>query len=205
MRASAADIRRIFIGLLILLSALALGAGAPADAQQRTFKRIKVFLDKAGQLRPGDSSIQGVADIFDETYIYLDLRIDRASIAENQKESFLLLYSTEQANERTPVDCAPDRIGRLEMLDDIEYYIETKHQGALVQASIFPGARTVYPFNDVFCGKSGSAQGLAEMRLRGYFFVIRNDIENGVDIQLRPLELNNDEARQLPLDYGRER
>jgi hypothetical protein len=57
----------------------------------------------------------------------------------------------------------------------------------------------------VFC--SDATQGSAEFRIRGYYFVIRNDTSNGVDVQLRPVELTPEEAAKYTTDprYGRNR
>lgn len=192
--------RSIFSWPCAAFAAFTLAAGAPDAGAQSSmrFKPITIVLNEAGGVRgallPG-STITDPAQIFDETFIYLDLRVvlDAASAEDAVAAiSDLSPTGTEQVG-----FCGPGLYGKLDMGADLAYLVRTTtDDGVSVTGHIYAGDRSENPYNDVFCGFEGKPE-QAELRLRGFFFVMRDRTDRGVFVQLRPVNPTPQEAERF--------
>ena len=185
---------------LVCLVTLAAFFVYPATAQERAtrFKPIDIILSQIeesfGDVLSG-SSIQKPEEIYDETFIYLDLRV----LLDASSPDSAVTALSDLSPTGTPLTgiCVPGSYGKLDMAPDLAYSVVTTTQDDVrVTASIYPGDRAENPFNDVFCAFDGNpAQ--AVFRLRGFFFVMKDQTEDGVFVQLRPINPTPEEAEKF--------
>jgi len=169
----------------------------PATAQDKAtrFQPIDIYLSQIeesfGDVLSG-SSIQKPEEIYDETFVYLDLRVLLDATSPDSAVAAL----SDLSPTGTPLTgiCIPGSYGKLDMAADLAYSVVTTTKDDIrVTASMYPGDRAENPFNDVFCAFDGNpAQ--AVFRLRGFFFVMKDQTEDGIFVQLRPINPTPEEA-----------
>ena len=191
---------RLCIAVLACAFALAASVVYPNEAQADAprFKPIDIYLSQTegsfGEVLSG-SSIQKPEEIYDETFVYLDLRV----VLDATSPDTAVTALSDLSPTGTPITgiCVPGSYGKLDMAPDLAYSVVTRTQdGVRVTASMYPGDRAENPFNDVFCAFDGNpAQ--AVFRLRGFFFVMKDQTEDGIFVQLRPINPTPDEAAKF--------
>lgn len=181
---------------LIATTAVVYPAKAQGDAPR--FKPIDIILSQIegsfGEVLSG-SSIQKPEEIYDETFVYLDLRV----VLDASSPDTSVTALSDLSPTGTPLTgiCIPGSYGKLDMAPDLAYSVVTRTQdGVRVTASMYPGDRAENPFNDVFCAFDGNPT-QAVFRLRGFFFVMKDQTENGIVVQLRPINPTPDEAAKF--------
>jgi hypothetical protein len=174
------------IRLAPLASIASLGimlTGADLDAAPR-FDNAGVKLDKTkdGAARSLTAASEVAQQILDKRYVNLDLEVLIDGSDEDAVQT-----SIEPADRRYPAKCAPGVLGSLTMTPDIEYFLTSQDEtGKQVRISIFPGARTAFPFNKVIC-LPGPRPGTAIFKVQGYYLVDKDDLGTEIEVQLRAL------------------
>ena len=177
----------------VLGIAAALAATA-ATAQDRRIIPIDIIYDVANNVVVDEgSNIQSPSQIAQETFVKLDLRlILNETTSPVLQKSFDGGYTSEESG------CAPGDYGPMAMESDLRYTITTPPvDGLSVQATIYPGDRSVHWANDAFCEfdrELGEAYSVA--RISGFFYVLSRQMPGVVDVQLRAIEPSQGEVQQ---------
>lgn len=190
---SGTAISRRLIGLAVGAAALGVVA-APAVAQEREIIPINITYDVANNVVVDDgSNIQSPSQIAQETFVQLNLRLIL-----NAQTSSVLQKSFDGGYTSEPSGCAPGDWGPMAMEKDLRYTITTPPvDGTSVQATIYPGDRSVHWANDAFCEfdeELGEAYSVA--RITGFFFVLSRRMPGVVDVQLRAIAPSQGEVIQ---------
>lgn len=190
---------------------LAIAAGLVAAlswtgaAQARPFADTRMTLDiargssQAQVFLPGRDQpvvLRNATSIEDGAFTKLDLRIivNRATTDQVQK-------MVDQGFTSEPSGCTPGQYGPLDMEDGLRYFFELDLRESnrerleqRVRGTIYPGNRSTHWTNDVFCEyDSELGETYAVLRITGFFFVIHRNLDDRVDVQLRPVTLTDDE------------
>lgn len=182
--------------LAILFIALFMGnaiISTPAKAD-RNFSKFDIVLNKSS----GAVNVEGLKsknylqELAKTRFVYLDLKV-----LLDGTDADAVLQSTEEADRRTDIDCQSGRFGPLPMVDGMEYYLTTSYEGKKISASFYPGNRSKHTFNDVSCTYDVRIKKRAVFHLRGFFAVVSNTYEEGVEFQLRPIEPTANEVGKV--------
>ncbi len=180
-----------------LCAVLALGGVAwsqlpdPAAAGNTIFggkiREINLQVDKtagAAKLLP-EKDRRLLAAVFEEPVIFLNLKVIVDGTDVNA-----VTTRVEESTVPEPVPCDSNNFGRLIMGPDIEYIVDSaysfKGQTVHLSASIFPGARTEFPYNDVSCNYYAENT-QATFEVTGFYYVHINPVKDGFQVQLRPI------------------
>ena len=171
----------------LAMSVFLSGAGL-ADADQARQERALAVFQKLQISVPLQSDEKQQAAIVDRLvalqdlhFVYLDLSIDFPASA-GGRQSFTP-YINGKAMDGGASDCPA---GLLPMGPGVTYELGPLADYNHLLLSIFTGARSAFPYNDVSCEYvSGGDHG--QMRVRGFFHVMANAIPTAVSLQLRPL------------------
>lgn len=158
-------------------------AAADASAAQR-FDGATVKLDKTkeGEARGLTSASEAAQQLLNKRYVNLDLEVLIDGTNEDAVQT-----SIEPSDRRYPAKCGPGVLGSLIMTPDIEYFFTSRDDaGKQVRVSIYPGARTAFPFNKVTC-LPGPRPGTAIFKAQGYYLVDKDDLGTEIELQLRAL------------------
>jgi hypothetical protein len=158
-------------------------ATPPAGAATR-FDNAAVKLDKTreGAARSLTASSELAQQLLGKRYVNLDMEVLIDGSDEDAVQT-----SIEPADRRYPAKCAPGVLGSQTMTEDIEYFVTSADEtGKQVRISIFPGARTAFPFNKVTC-LPGPRPNTAVFKVQGYYLVDRDDLGTEIELQLRAL------------------
>lgn len=192
-------ITRTLFKLIPLALVAMVGFVSTGHAEGRDFvaANITVDLSRGGEVSE-DSSFTNPSDIKDKTFINLDLKIIvDASSASSIKRIVDQGISSEDAG------CLPGLYNAMDMEDGLRYFfvtspIDKNGNAVTVQATIYPGERSNNPYNDVFCEYDPKlSEKKAVFRIRGFFFIRHSQILNGIDVQLRPVQLTAAETSKI--------
>ena len=121
----------------------------------------------------------------------------------NREAENRLNRKVDESYEPEDSGCRAGFYGPLTMEDGLRYFFETTVPGEggaadKVSAVIFPGNRSDHFSNDVFCEfDEALGDGGAVFRLTGFFYVIHRRTEAGWDVQLRAVQLTDQEVEKL--------
>jgi hypothetical protein len=174
----------IRLASLASIASLCVALAAPGlDAAPR-FDNASVKLDKTreGEARSLTPAGEVAQQLLNKRYVNLDLEVLIDGTNDDAVQT-----SIEPADRRYPAKCGPGVFGSLIMTPDIEYFFTSRDEaGKQVRISIYPGARTAFPFNKVTC-LPGPRPGTAIFKAQGYYLVDKDDLGTEIELQLRAL------------------
>ena len=160
-------------------------AVAHAGAAARSFENTAVKLDKTKEGQSGRSlatASEAAQQLLNKRFVNLDLEI-----LIDGSDADAVQTSIEASDRRYPAKCAPGVLGSQIMTADIEYFFtSTDQSGKQVRVSVFPGARTEFPFNKVTC-LPGPRGDTAIFKVQGYYLVDQDDLGNEIELELRAI------------------
>ncbi len=175
----------IFSGFLLIGSVCLGNSVLAANFDDPEIKTIELTIDRS-QGQHGNMSKEiwkQLEKVLSTRSIYLKLRVILDGSVPNAVQ-----YRVEESSSPDPVPCEPGHFRRLIMGSDMEYIVDVgeKAKGSFISASIFPGERTEFPYNDVSCVYNKDA-GKAVFSAQGFYYVLPNPIPGGFIAQLRPI------------------
>jgi hypothetical protein len=173
-------IRRAPLASIAGLAAI-LAAAAGLSAAPR-FDSASVKLDKTrgAETRSLTPANEVAQQLLGKRYVNLDLEVLIDGTDDDAVQT-----SIEPADRRYPAKCGPGVFGSLIMTSDIEYFFTSRdNTGKQVRVSIYPGARTAFPFNKVTC-LPGPRPDTAVFKVQGYYLVDQDDLGTEIELQLR--------------------
>ncbi len=184
------SIGKFFIMGAFLLGTTLTGAGLTGTASAANFedpeiKTIELTIDRT-KGKYGDMSSdtwKNLEKVLSTRSIYLKLRIILDGSVPTAVQS-----RVEESSDPDPVPCEPGHYRRLIMGSDMEYIVDVgeKEKGSFISASIFPGERTEFPYNDVSCVYNKD-ESKAVFSAQGFYYVLPNPVPGGFIAQLRPI------------------
>ncbi len=168
-----------------IVAAAALVAMTHAGMAARSFENAAVKLDKTrdGQSqRSLTTASEAAQQLLGKRFVNLDLEI-----LIDGSDTDAVQTSIEASDRRYPAKCSPGVYGSQIMTTDIEYFFtSTDPGGKQLRVSVYPGARTEFPFNKVTC-LPGPRADTAIFKVQGYYLVDQDDLGNEIELELRAI------------------
>lgn len=173
-------------------AALAAGLLAAPIAEARVFTDVDIVVDLKEQsfdaflYTPGSDRLELTSpkEVKDGVFTLIDIRL----ILRDDVIAQELKKTIDEGFEPEVAPCNSAAIGAMAMEDGVRYSFKLGEGDQAVTATLFTGSRSTHWANDFFCqyDEAAGADGAA-MRVVGFYYVIHRPLEEGVDIQLRPV------------------
>ncbi len=196
-----------------VFAGVALGLGVASSARATEFGGVDILIDlptntAQGEVRRLDGERRKVTradEIVDGAFVKADVRI-----RVDDDSSGAVMKRLDQAFRSEPAGCAPGEYGALEMEAGLKYFFdlspltqEQKRNFGRVSATLYPGDRATNWANDVFCEFDPDlGEKAAVLRFTGFFYVIHRKTGDGMNIQMRAVELTAGQIYEFERENG---
>lgn len=178
---------------LVFASVLGLSLLAgPARADDAIDLDVAIDARKADN-RANNATLRKLDKLANHSLVCLNI-----AVTTDGSQQAAILTATEGDRRRYPVDCRKGQLGSFPMAGGIEYYLPNigTFGGAEVDLEIYPGTRTVHPFNDVDCEDSNQPAPAATFRIVGFYTVRSHDFGSRRVVEFRPAPVGGGVSRE---------